>query len=486
MKHSLFIICLPLLFSFNAEKKKTLNILLITADDLGLEAVGCYGGQPQGLTPNLDRFASEGIRFMHAHVNAAICMPSRIVLGTGLYGHNSGAMGFIEANDSITPGIELFRNAGYKTGILGKVHHSTPNSRAVWDYRYDREELGDGRSPEIYYQRCKTFFEQCKNESRPFYFMVNSHDPHRPFQIPGELKDGAENPSRVYSEEEAAIPGYLPDLPDIRKELSYYQNSVRRLDDTFGKVLQALEESGFKKNTLIIFLSDNGVSLPFAKCNTYLASTHTPWIVNWPGVVKPNRIDDTHFISGIDFMPTVLDAAGIKADIRMDGKSFVPLLKGKKQKGREMVFTQIDRQAGGEAVPMRCVQDDKFGYIFTPWSDGKFRYSNNNEGMTMKAMEAAAATDKAITDRVNVFRYRTLEELYDLKNDPNCLVNLIDNPAFKAERDKMTRILYQYMKETHDPLLICFENRYNEKQRRNELLRVYGIPSKKMRKSKDD
>ncbi|MCX6327009.1 MAG: sulfatase [Bacteroidia bacterium] len=457
-----------------ANKPKVMNILLITADDLGIGSIGCFGGKPEGLTPNLNHFATEGIRFYHAHVNAAISSPSRKVLGTGLYGHNSGAMGFMPAREDVPGVIELFKNAGYMTGVLGKVGHSTPNKRASWDYSFDQKDLGNGRSPDIYYQRCKTFFSQCKKEGKPFYFMVNSHDPHRPFQIPGELLDGAQNPSKFYTPQEAVIPGFIPDLPDVRKELSYYQNSVRRLDDTFSKVMLALEESGYKDNTIVMFLSDNGISLPFAKCNTYLASTHTPWIVSWPGVVKPNTVDSTHFISGIDFLPTVLDATGIKKPEKLDGSSFIPLLKGQSQQGRDMVFTQIDRQAGDQAVPMRCIQDAKYGFIFTPWSDGFFRYRNNNEGMTMKAMEAAAQTDKNIAERVKIYRFRVLEELYNLDSDPDCLVNLIDNPEYKMERDRLTSEMQLWMKRTGDPLLPAFENRYDDLARKSVLMAVYG------------
>lgn len=450
------------------------NILLFTADDLGIESVGCFGANMQGLTPTIDHFASEGIRFMHAHVNQAICMPSRYILHTGFYGHNSGAMGFIPARDSIITLMELMQEAGYMTGILGKVHHSTPNKRVSWDYSYDRKDLGDGRSPEIYYQRCKAFFDLCKSDGKPFYFMINSHDPHRPFQIPGKLSKGAENPSRYFLPEETVVPDFLPDLPNIRKEISYYHNSVRRLDDTFRSVLLALEESGLKDNTIIMFLSDNGVSLPFAKCNTYLSSTHTPWIVSWPGVVRPNSVDRRHFISGIDYMPTILEAAGIKTKEKLDGKSFIPLLKGESQIGREMVYTQIDRQAGDQAVPMRCVQDEDFGYIFTPWSDGNFRYKNNNEGMTMKAMEAAAESNDAIAERVKLYRYRVLEELYNFKKDPNCLQNLIDDPEYQSIRKKFSFHMATYMKETNDPLLEVFMNRYDESARKRGLKVVYG------------
>ena len=442
--------------------RKPLNILFVTADDLNCDSLGCFGGKLQGLTPNLDKFASEGLRFERAHVNAAICMPSRIVLGTGLYGHNSGAMGFMHARPDVPSVIGLFQKAGYLAGVLGKVPHSTPRVEDKWDYQAGMSELGDGRNPGIYYEKCNAFFDKCREAKKPFYFMVNSHDPHRPFQRPRGLRKGAVMPSRLYKSEEVPVPGFLPDLPGVREEMSYYFNSVRRLDDTFGKVMQALKESGFEGNTLVMFISDNGIAVPFAKCNCYLASTRTPWLARWPGVVKPGSVDRTHFISGVDYLPTILEAAGLPPLPRQDGKSFVPLLKGKAQAGRESVFTQIDSKAGNGYVPMRCVQNGKFGYIFNAWASGTARYRNNNEGLSMKAMEQAAKTNPEIAARVKVFRYRTLEEFYDLENDPDCLHNLMDDPKYRKEREAFIRTMDQWMLKSHDSLRGAFLERHDK------------------------
>ncbi len=137
-------------FSDTAKNDLPLNVLLFTADDLHCKSVGCFGGEPKGMTPNLDRFAEEGMRFFRAHVNAAICMPSRAILGTGLYGHNSGAMGFMHTRDDVPNVIDLFKNAGYMAGVLGKVKHSTPNEHNKWDYSIDKKDLVDGRNPDIY------------------------------------------------------------------------------------------------------------------------------------------------------------------------------------------------------------------------------------------------------------------------------------------------------------------------------------------------
>jgi N-sulfoglucosamine sulfohydrolase len=236
-----------------------------------------------------------------------------------------------------------------------------------------------------------------------------------------------------------------------------------------------------------MFLSDNGIAIPFAKCNAYLASTHTPWIVRWPGIVKQGAIDKEHFISGVDFFPTVLEAADLPVPKGLDGFSFLPLLKGRSQSGRDRVFTQIDMKVDGDAVPMRCVQDKRFGYIFTPWSDGKFYYRNNNEGLTMKAMIEAAATDPFIAQRVKMFRYRILEEFYDLEIDPDCLDNLIGKSGYEDEIKRMQNLLHEWMVQTHDPLLLAFENRYAPEKLRSALTDMYGenyLKAGKKRKQK--
>ncbi|MBN2316968.1 MAG: sulfatase, partial [Sedimentisphaerales bacterium] len=433
-------------------KKRKLNILFFTADDLHRDSLGCFGGNVPGLTPNLDAFASQGMRFEYAHVNVAICQPSRGVLATGRYGHNSGILGFMHTDRDIPTIMQTLREAGYLTGVLGKVNHSTPKADYKWDFVHDQKELGNGRDPEIYYRYCKEFLTRCRRENRPFYFMVNSHDPHRPYHIPGKPIKGAKEPSKTYTPDDVSVPGFVPDLPGVRGEMSCYLNSTRRLDDTFGKTMQALKESGFEDNTLVMFLSDNGIAIPFAKCNTYLASTRTPWLVRWPGVIQQGAVDKEHFISGIDFFPTICEAIGLAIPAGLDGVSFLLLLKGRKQSGRDRVFTQIDMKAGGDAVPMRCVQNKRFGYIFNPWSDGTFWYRNNNEGLTMKAMVEAGANDTFIAQRVNMFRYRALEEFYDLKNDPDCIHNLIDKTDFQKDVDGMRKQLHDWMKRTHDIL----------------------------------
>jgi len=230
--------------------------------------------------------------------------------------------------------------------------------------------------------------------------------------------------------------------------------------------MDALDESGYATNTLVIFLSDNGMAVPFAKANAYLASTLTPLMVRFPGEVETNSVDHEHFVSGIDLLPTILEITGHEPPERLDGKSFLPLLKGETQTGRDKVFTQIDKLiTAGAYYPMRCVQDESYGYIFNPWSNGETFYENNNEGSTMTAMEQAAETDPEIAARVDMFRYRVLEEFYDLENDPDCLNNLIDDAAVKEEKNELVAELVSWMEKTDDPFLPAIANKVDRKTR---------------------
>ena len=472
--------------AINATAAQRTNILLFTADDLHAESLGVYGGKVADLTPNLDRFAAQGMLFNRGHVNVAICAPCRAVIATGLLSHNSGAMGFMKAKPGTPDIVTAFQAAGYLAGILGKVSHSTPTSGMKWDYSFDQKELGNGRNPQIYYERCAAFFKRCKDEQKPFYFMVNSHDPHRPYCNPAKLTKGAAMPSRTYKPDEVEVPGFLPDLPGVRAELAHYQNSTRRLDDTFGKVMQALDESGQADNTVVVFISDNGIAVPFAKCNTWFHSSRTPFLVRWPGRIEPGSRNDRHFVSVVDLKPTFLEVTGVAGPKRLDGRSFLPLLRGELPAGRDYVHTQIDSKAGGDGVPMRCVQDAKFGYIYNPFSDGKHVYRNNNEGRTFAAMAAAAKTDPDIAARVELFRMRVPEEFYDLENDPDCLNNLIGHSDHQERIADYRSRLEAWMKQTGDPMLAALQNKDDRAKVDAVMLKTYGPPKVKKAKKKNN
>ncbi len=449
-----------------------MNVLLITADDLNWDSVGAFGCPTPASTPHLDGLAATGLRFDYAHVTIAVCQPSRSVLLTGRYPHCCGGEGFFNLRRSGVPTLpEMLRAAGWRVGILGKVLHCNPNAAFNWNMMYDQPELGAGRNPEAYRAHALDFMRTARRDGRPFFLMANSHDPHRPFFGNDQAEwyrpsaNGlpvAVRPSRVFAPEEVVTPGFLPDLPEVRREIAEYYSSVRRCDDTVGAILAALRDSGAEDDTLVLFLSDNGMALPFAKTNCYLHSTRTPLIARLPGTGRPGGVDDAHFVSALDFTPTILDLAGLPCPEGSQGRSFLPLLDGQTQAGREMVFTQFHQTAGKANYPMRCVQTRRFGYIFNPWSNGRREFRNESQaGRTMAAMRTAAATDPGIAARVELFVHRLPEELYDFGTDPHALANRIADPACADELARLTTALEQWMIDTDDPALDAFRNRHS-------------------------
>ncbi len=451
------------------QSKAPVNVLLIVVDDMNYNSTGVFGCKTPHTTPNIDKFAEEGIRFTNAHVQVAVSQPCRNSIATGMYPHKSRLEGFYGLPDTsnIPLVYEILQNHGFLTCILGKVEHSTPKANFKWDMNKDRPELGQGRNPELYYNYAKEFFAKVKKQKKPFYFMANSHDPHRPFNGSEQESrywphESITKPSKVYSPSEVIVPGFLPDIADVRLEISEYFSSVRRADDCVGKILQALKESGLEENTIIIFLSDNGMSLPYSKTNCYLNSTKTPLIVKWPGKIKPNTVDSSHFISTIDLMPTILEINGIAIPQAVDGISMLPVLRGNTIENKDMVFTQFFETSNKNRYPMRCVQNKRYGYIFNAWANDKREFKNESQaGRTFKAMRQASKTDSSIARRVDFFLHRMVEEFYDFQKDPDALHNLINDPDYKNEIKKFQTALEKWMRENGDGALEAFINRSN-------------------------
>ncbi len=440
------------------------NILFITVDDMNCDSVGAFGCSIPGITPNMDRLAQEGIRFEHSHLNIAVCQPCRESITTGRYPHNSGGEGFEPIHEDVPTLPELLGGQGYLNGIFAKSGHYAPLHRYFWDVRVLPKNLGGGRDPSKFYAYAQDFFGRAKSEGRPFFLHANSVDPHRPFPGSAQLAGKPKNARAIYPDvrraitpDEVIIPPFLPDLPDVRKEIAEYFTSVHRADETVGELLRALNESGQANNTIVLLISDNGMAFPFAKTNVYNASTRTPLMVRWPGHITPETVDSEHMLSCVDIMPTLLDASGVAHPEGLDGRSFLTVLKGGEQEGRESIFSVFHETSAKRRFEMRCLRTRDHSYIYNAWSDGENEFRNESQsGLTMKAMRRAAETDDAIAARVHHFIYRTPEELYDLQGDPDELVNRIGDEAESARIAAMRAGLDQVMQQSGDPLLETF------------------------------
>ena len=214
------------------------------------DSMGIYGCPVEGTTPNMDKLASEGMRFEHGHVTIAICQPCRAVWMTGRYPQNNGALGFHKINKDIPTLPETLRAHGFYTGVIGKTEHMIPSrAETAYDFSRSRWDMHNGRNKHTYRAFFEDFLAQAKAEDKPFFFIANAHDPHRPFdkRTPADKRKLPEGPTSsknkqikehdypapetIYQPEEIVVPGFLADVPDIREEIAQYYTSVKRADE---------------------------------------------------------------------------------------------------------------------------------------------------------------------------------------------------------------------------------------------------------------
>ena len=447
--------------SFGKKKLERPNIVLIVADDMNFDSPSVCGGPIKGLTPNMDRLAGEGMRFQQAYSTVAVCQPVREIMHTGLYPHRNGAMGFFPIRNVVRTLNEQLHDAGYLISMLGGKH---PHYQPFEKFCVDFSRPHNGRQPGDLYKCSGEFFALAKARNKSFFHEVFCNDPHRPFIGANGLDDlaGGEPPSRwIKPEEVTGVPGFLEDLPDVRKELACYYTSCRRFDDCVGAVLKALDESGYRANTLVmIYAGDHGMPFPFAKSNDYENSSRGALFFRWPDVIKPGLVDENHLVSTIDFAPTLIEAAGAPAIPGLDGRSFLPVLRGGKMSGLDRVYTFFNHSPGVKWRLMRCIRTKERAYIWNAWSDGHEQYhAENMSGLTWAAMVKAAETNTELKQRMDFYLYRVPEEFYDLTNDSCERRNLIHWPERQEEITALRGDLLALMRRTGDPLAEAFAHR---------------------------
>lgn len=428
---------------------KPWNLVIITADDLNADSTGWMGSKV-GATPNLDAFAANCHQFRNCHAVVPICQPSRAALMTGLVPHRSGALGFEPVRPDVTTMTEVMGRNGYFTAAINKTGHMMPRQKFDWDLSLE----GSGKNPKA----LREHFEQCMKiaaeNRKPFFINANSTDPHGPFpskEQPPQSEHMAA-PAKMFSESEIVVPSFLENLPAVRQEIAQYFSGVSRLDQSFGELIAALRAAGHMDDTVIVFVSDHGMSMPYSKATLYRNATRVPVLLCCPGMGKP--IVNNDMVMSVDIMPTVLDLLGLKKPEGLDGNSWLSLLQGGKQPDRDHAFTQVDAVSSGKRFPSRCVRTRSRAYIWNSWPDGKtrFRIGAMNTRLSWKAMVQAAERDPALKSRVDHFIYRCLEEFYDEEIDPEERDNLIDHPAHQTEIAQMKTQLLAHMEKTRDPL----------------------------------
>ena len=424
------------------------NVLVLVSDDQGL-AYGAYGWSDV-TTPNLDRFAAEGLRFDRAYTPSAVCAPSRAALYTGLVPVHNGCVGFGPIRDGVAIWADRLGPAGFRTGLVGKVG-GQPRARFRFD-SFDRTLPEDDGARDVawHVHAVESFLDG--DDGRPFCLIVNFRDAHYPFPLdgaPSHWKGAVETP---HDPARVVVPPFLVDLPEVRRELAHYYDSLRRLDVTVGAVLDALDARGLAEETLVLYTSDHGPPFPFAKTTLYEAGIRVPLVARWPGVIEPGRTTDA-LVSFVDVLPSLLDLAGVAVPEELDGRSLAPLLLGEPWQARDAFFGSHTDHRETPSVPARSVRSGDWKYI------RNFRTENRFENLVMKtseswrAMVAAAAADEALAARLQRLSYRPREELYDLARDPHELSDLAGEPAHAERLAELRALLSEHMRAEGDPLL---------------------------------
>lgn len=462
------------------------NVLIVTVDDMSADSIGVFGCKVEDTTPTIDDFAKTALKFEHAHVLVGNCMPGRNIMWSGLYSHVNGVEGFRQNKNPDYPVLcDLAKQAGYFAAIRGKVAHSTPYTPYAWDADLDQGPEGKRhiKDPQSYGNATCDGIRMAKEADKPFCLLINISDPHKPFF--GGEKDPYK-PTKIYTKEEMVVPGFLPEDDVIRGELAEYYSSVRRADDCFREIMQALDESGATDNTFVMFLSDHGMPLPFAKTQLYHHSTHTPLMIRWPGVTKPGTVDDSHMVSAIDFLPTLLDVMETKHPTpkRLNGRSFASILQGEQQADRDFVILQYNENAGRGRHPMRAIQTKTHLYLYNPWSNGERKFKTATTGTaTYRQMVKRAKNEPDVAARLELFDHRVLEELYDVEHDPDCLNNLMEDADSQSTVRKLRQQLTASLTKLEDPVAPLLAN-LKDDQLRQEYMQGEDEWSEQQNKSR--
>jgi N-sulfoglucosamine sulfohydrolase len=440
--------------SLHAETQKPLNLLIITADDMNGDSSGWMGNK-LGATPNLDAFAAAAHRFVNHHVTVPICQPGRSAFMTGRVPHRNGALGFHPINKDVPTLVEVLAAKGYHTAAINKIAHMAPREKFPWDLPLD----GSGKDPKAFGKHVAQCLKAAAEAKKPFFLNANITDPHRPF--PGSDQAKKKAAAKVgadvkpFAPADVTVPSFLEDIPDVRREIAEYYTGVRRFDQSFGELMAALKNAGRLDDTLIVFLSDHGMSFPFSKATVYRNGTWSPVFMRWPGM--PSTATHNEFVSSVDLMPTILDILGVKHPEGLDGRSWLPLLKGEKQADRDFVVTHVNTVSSGRSFPQRCIRTKSASLMFHGWADGttRFRVEAMN-GRSFTALDAAGKDDTRIRSRVDQFLIGTQLSFFDLGKDPDERVNLIGDPKRRAEIERLAGLLLAHMERTKDPQLDAF------------------------------
>lgn len=458
---SLLIIGFDLLIALMGLAQSRPNIVVFIADDAGME-YGCYGDSA-ATTPHIDALAAEGLRFTQAFLTSPQCSPSRTSMLSGQFAHTIGTEDLHTGIDSTTRLLpDYLGEAGYFTGLMLKGHIGQ-HGMAQFDW-YDEGFWPDWVRDNTWNDKAlgnfNTFLDQAGEQ--PFFLWVGFVDPHRPYRV--EDRQGGRAPA-VADPSQVRVPPFLVDNAKTRVDIADYYNEITRMDAHIGRMMNALEERGLRENTLVLYLSDNGMPFPRAKGTLYDSGLQTPWVWSWPGHF-PQGQTYGGLSSTIDLAPTLLDYAGIERPEEMYGQSLRPALEGPSLPGRKYVFAE--RNWHGADEHMRSIRTDSHLLILNSYVE--LPHGTPTDLSSSPSWYALKEARKLSPAQAWLFKAPRLKiELYDVVADPFQVAPLSGREAHLSTAKRLCNELVEWMKATgdHPP---------HERRRNDVVDRVSGFP----------
>ncbi len=455
----------------NATNVTTPNILWFIVDDMSVN-FSCYG-ETAIQTPNVDRLASEGTRFRRAYVTAPVCSACRSALITGMYQttigshHHRSGRGKLKINlpEDVQPVPVLFQKAGYYTCIGSGLTDKDFRGIAVGDAKSNNK----GQTKAQTKANAKTRLGKTdynfewdaemydshdwagRAEGQPFFMQVQLHG--------GKLREGAAGArdafrqraikelGRATEPDRVTLPPYYPSDSVLLDDWAAYLDAVRLTDKHVGEVIARLESEGLLENTLVIFMTDHGISHARGKQFLYDEGTHVPLVVRGPGVTKNLVRDD--LVESIDLAAMSLAAAGIAVPASMQGRDLL----SKDYQVRDAVFAARDR-CDETVERLRSVRTDRFLYIRNFYPERPHLQPNAYKDGKAIVKSLRELNDRGVLSlipkKLLFSASRPAEELYEYQQDKFQIINLAGEPAYKAELERHRAGLDQWITETHD------------------------------------
>ena len=449
------------------------NIVLIVVDDMG-KTIGAYGDKV-AKTPRLDALAAEGIVFDRAFCTTASCSASRSVILTGLHNHANGQYGHAHSYHKFSTKLDvkslpvLLKRGGYRTAAAGKFHVAP-----VEVYAFDEAIKGADRNPVEMADNCVEFIKARDGAaaSEPFFLYYCPSDPHRGGGFANELahkpdrfgnKPGGKPDYRgvttvAFKPAEMVVPPFLPDTLECRAELAQYYQAVNRVDQGVGRLIDHLKAAGQYDNTLILFISDNGIAFPGSKTTLYEPGMCLPAIMRWPQQ-KARGVRSEAMISWVDLAPTLLDFAKVQPNLpyKLHGRSFMSVVDEPAAKGWDEVFASHTFHEITMYYPMRVLREGRHKLIWNiAW---KLDYPFASDLWESPTWQSVIKSEQPLYGKrtVDAYLHRAMFELYDLQSDPHEVVNLAAEPEHKELLARMQARMKTLQKQTQDPWILKWD-----------------------------